>query len=407
MKRFACFVAFWLMLATPVFAQWTPPVAVPMPPFGIIEVAPAPTLVLRAGDMIPTQLAAGTVVRVTGTYSISHDSPYGIECHGTADKPVFIVGAATFTKGGQISGTYCIVDGGSGPGGWTIMDQRSGAPSDHLVFRDYNSTGGFGVSPFYKSTISNIVFLRVKVHDLGNLNAGEGGGDWHCIAVGQSQNVWILDSDLSRCSGDGVQVNGGPGGQDVTGPVYVGRVTCVHNRQSCVWAKQSHGVVFSTLTISGMRPDGTGNPGACGGAQYFAVGLLFINIDCWDSSNGFIIAGYDPAAAWGEPLPTAAVAFVGNRIHNIHDPGHNAADSRAPGGAIILVGATRRYLQDNVIDDVDAGITTAYGTFESVNNTVTHVGAPPPVSTPTKPSVPDCPHTALGALGYIFGRCVW
>jgi hypothetical protein len=401
-------------------AQWQPPIAVPAPPFGITEIAPAPTLYVnealgtdanpgtlaRPRRTIPTSLAAGTVVQVIGTYTTSHESPNTIEAHGTAAQPVYLLGRR-FTRGGQLSGSYLVLDGGSGPGGWTLMDRRDGQPSDHLVVRHYDSVGGLAVVSWYGALNTDAVFWDVQVHDVGDLTAPESAGDNHCIAVGKrAQRVWILDSTLSRCSGDGVQVNGDAGGQLDTGPVYVGRVTCVQNRQSCVWAKQSHGVVFSTLTISQMRPDAGGvNPGACGGAQYFAVGVLFINNDCSDSENGFIVASYEDAAL-ASPA-TAGVAFIGNRIHNIHATvgRHDPANPRSPGGAIILVGASRRYVANNTIDDVDGGIMVARGTVEDINNTVTHVGSPSP---PPPPPPPACPHTFWGLLQYVFARtCVW
>lgn len=401
MRLITLVLTFLLCVGRLAQAQWVPPVAVPMPTFGISEIPSAPTLYVNEAvgndanpgtavlprRTIPTQLAAGTVVQVVGTYTTSHTSPYTLEAHGTALQPVYILGG-TFTRGGQLTGSYVILDGGNGPGGWTIIDTRSGQTTDHVAVRHYTSDGGFATASFYGAFITDVTFYDVHVNT-GYTNQTESDGDWHCVGVGKrSQRVWIVDSVLSNCNGDGVQVNGGQGGQLDTGPVYVGRVTCKHNRQSCVWAKQSVGVVFSTLDISDMRPGvGDVNPGVCGGAQYFAVGTLFYNLDCYDSENGIRIASYDTEAL--ATPETAGIAIIGSRFHNIHarfstpDP----TNPQSPGTAIILVGASRRYLKDNVIDDVDAGIGVQSGTFEDINNTITNVGTvpPPPPPPDTRP----------------------
>jgi hypothetical protein len=432
--RMICTLVFVLQ-ASLAHAQWQPPIAVPAPPFGIVEIASAPTIYVDEANgtdsnpgtaakprrSIPTLLPAGTVVQVIGTYTTSHESPYTLEAHGTAAQPVYILGGL-FTKGGQLSGSYGILDGGGGPGGWTLMDRRDGQASDHLVVRHYKSSGGFATVSYYGGLNTDAVFWDVQVSTGYTGNQVEAGGDWHCIGVGKrSQRVWILDSTLSFCNGDGVQVNGEAGGQLDTGPVYIGRNTMRHNRQSGAWAKQSHDVVVSTNDIADMRPDRDGtNPGACGGGQYFVVRLVWVNNTCRDAENGIIIASYEDAAL-ASPDASGFGAF-GNTITDIHATSgtHDPANPRSPGGAIILVGASKRHLEGNIVDDVDGGIMVAYGTVEDVNNTVTRVRSglsatpppvpppvPPPARTPVPPGKPACPHTTLGALGYIFGRCIW
>jgi hypothetical protein len=77
MKRIVLALAF-VLSASGALAQYAPIVGIPIPPFGISEVAPAPTIyvneatgndanpgtVARPRRTIPTQLAAGTVVSV-------------------------------------------------------------------------------------------------------------------------------------------------------------------------------------------------------------------------------------------------------------------------------------------------------------------------------------------------------
>jgi len=422
-----------VLLASPARAQWVPPVGIPAPPFGVADVAPAATIYVneatgsdsnqgtaaRPRKTIPTQLEAGTVVNVTGTYTTSHGSPASLEAHGTADRPVYIIGG-NFTRGGELTGSYAILEKAGGPGGWTILDTRSGKPSDHLVIRDYDSAGGVSVASWRGGTVSDVVLFRVKVN-LGYTNQRESDGDWHCSTVnvspgtaGKVERLWVLDSNFSSCRGDGIQVNGNTGGELTLGPVYLGRLTCVHNRQTCVGVKQSHDVVISDLRASEMRPDGDHtNPGAGIVAQYYARRLAILGGEISNSENGIIIASYaDEAMASAE---RSGVLIYGVKVHNIHatagtfDPGN----SRSPGAAIVLVGASQRQLENNVIDDVDRGISVAYGTFIDKNNTVTNVKpggpviVPVPPTEPTKPKLPPCPRTFLGALAYIAGRCQW
>jgi len=95
---------------------WTPPIGIPAPAFGINEIAPAapnPWTVATAGfyyvdatktaatdsgnpygtpakprKTIPTQLPAGAVVELHGTYDASHSSPATIVAQGTSARHV-------------------------------------------------------------------------------------------------------------------------------------------------------------------------------------------------------------------------------------------------------------------------------------------------------------------------------
>lgn len=422
MRRLLLTVLF-VTLGRPAVAQWVAPAQIPQPSFGVLENAPPPNLWVNEATgndsnpgtqakprkTIPLVLPAGTVVSITGTYTTSHASPNTLEAHGTAAQPVFLEGG-TFTLGGELSGSYAILERSSGPGGWMLLDRRNGMPSDHLVVRHYQSTGGFGIAAYSGGSSSDLVFSDVSV-DLGYTNQTEAQGDWHCIGVGKaSSRVWILDSRLNNCRGDGVQVNGAAGGQGDTGPVYIGRVTCVHNRQSCAWAKQSHDVVISETSASQMRPDADyTNPGVCFGAQYFAVRFIIVNSHCFNSENGIRIASYD-AAAYGTSTPdnTSGFGLFGTHIENIHALGavkHDPNNPQSPGSAVILVGASRRYLQDNVITDADGGIAVQSGPVESVNNTITNIGSPsttpaPPPTTPPPPATkPPC--SSLSGLAWL------
>jgi hypothetical protein len=282
--------------AAPAAAQWTPPVGVPAPAFGVTEVAPsAPrpwTAAVRGfyaideakgsddknpygtparpRRSIPNMLPAGAVVSVRGKYIRAHSSPNTIEAQGTAAAPV--LSRAEFHGISELSGSCVIVEGGSGVG-WN-QDTRAAGATHHVVIRDTElAGGGVGIGPYMGGEVHDIVVLRTSMHDVGDMNV-KTDVDAHCVTVGVSHHVWILDSTFTRCSGDGVQVNGGRNGPRLH-HVYIARNVARHNRQSGFWAKQSADVVMSSNVVSDMRP-GTGGPGNCLGA-HGAARVVFVN----------------------------------------------------------------------------------------------------------------------------------
>ena len=305
-----------------------------MPSFGITEIAPAvpaPWTAPVAGfyyvdeaqgtdagnkygtpgrprQSIPNSVPAGAVVTVHGKYARSHDSPNTIEVHGTAAAPVFIEGG-NFTGGGnELTGSYVIVERGTGVG-WIIRDTPAAGPTHHVVIRDTELIGGgIGISAFLGGAMHNIVVLRTAIHDVGDMNA-KTDVDAHCVAVGVSDHVWILDSTFTRCSGDGVQVNGGRNGPSLH-HVYIARNTATKNRQSGFWAKQSADVVMSSNVVSNMRPS-NGGPGNCIGAQYGAARIVILNNRVSDCEYGIGLWSYDEGAPGG-------ALIAGNVITNIH-----------------------------------------------------------------------------------------
>src|SRR5262245_24779333 len=129
-------------LASPVHAQWTPPIGIPAPGFGITQTAPpAPSpwttqvpgfyyVEQRAGATninnpygtpakprisIPNPVPAGSVVELHGFYDVAQSSPNTLVMQGTAANPVFIRGASTSSRpfirrGWEVTGTYYILE---------------------------------------------------------------------------------------------------------------------------------------------------------------------------------------------------------------------------------------------------------------------------------------------------------
>lgn len=391
-KSVAIVIALTLPGASPAVAQWTPPVGVPAPAFGIREVAPAapktwtrpvagfyyvdeskgadernpygtPT---RPRQSIPNSLPAGAVVTVRGKYARVHSSPNTIEAQGTAAAPVFIRGGF-FTGTNELSGSYVVVERSAGVG-WVIRDTRSAASTHHVVVRDTELVGGgIGIGPFLGAHLHDIVVLRTSIHDVGDMNV-KTDVDSHCVSVGVSDHVWILDSIFTRCSGDGVQVNGGREGPKLH-HVYIARNVATHNRQSGFWAKQSADVVMSSNVVSNMRP-GSGGPGNCMGAQYGAARIVFLNNRLSDCEYGIGLWSYDEGAPGG-------ALIAGNVITNIHrtTTGGEAGSPWAGGAAIFAMGGVDRVIVNNTIVDVDGGIQAPQspGTLRAGNNIIVQV----------------------------------
>ncbi len=355
-------------------AQWTPPIGVPAPGFGISESAPATPAAWKAPvagfyyieeargtddnnplgtpdrprRTIPRSLPAGAVVTVRGRYTQPHASPNTIEAHGTVDAPVFIEGGAFTGGGNELTGTYAIVERGTSVG-WVIRDTPSAGPTHHIVVRDTEITGGgIGIGAYLGGAIHDIVVLRTSIHDVGDMKV-KTDVDAHCVSIGVSDHVWVLDSLFTRCSGDGVQINGGRNGSKLH-HVYIGRNGATENRQSGFWAKQSADVVISSNVVSNMRP-GTGGPGNCVGAQYGAARIVFLNNRLSDCEYGIGVWSYDDGAPGG-------VLIAGNVITNIHRTTTDGSIGNpwAGGAAIFLAGGGERVVVHNTIVDVDGGI---------------------------------------------------
>jgi hypothetical protein len=372
---------FLLLLTSPVLAQWTPPAGVPTPSFGISEVAPAPTVYVNEATgsdanlgtqakprrTIPAQLAAGTVVNVTGTQNTNYIDAQTLVSQGTQAKPVFIEGG-TYTGTMYVKGSYLIFEKAIVRGGlyWA---------GTYSAIRDTEfSGGGIPIVDWLAPTPNHLVILRAVLHDIGSPPASwatGGDDDSHGIGVGKNVSyVWVLDSTFARVSGDGMQVNGEDRGAQ-THHIYFARNTCDQNRQSCGWAKQSTDVVFSTNKVTRMRAyDNAGNPGQGFGAQYQATRVVFLKNDVSDSDY-CIRTG-------GDTIGPFDVYVIGNFCHNIHSPLNSGSNAQSPGGAVVFTNNGDRRVIVNTITDADTGIGIANsgGSVEIVNNTITQVTHP-------------------------------
>lgn len=384
---------------------WRPPLGIPAPPFGITETvsptpdpwsAPTPGFyyvdeshpsATDSGNLqgspslprrtIPSELPAGAVVELHGTYRFSHRSPRGIRASGTASRPVFIRGKSArerprISSRWEIEGSYFVLEHLE----FALEEPTKGAllvrAADHGVLRHSDVHGnleGGGVVVIGSDRVPSayIVIYDTTIHDNGDRMA-RFDQDIHGIVVGSRvDHLWVVDNELYRNSGDGIQINAGRAQQATTHHVYVGRNVAHENKQTGFWTKQAVDVIFSeNLSYSHRRSNSSSGQGM--GFQYAPERVWFLYNHIHDCEYG-IAAGSDNGQGFGRD-----VYLIGNVIHDIHHrEGYNPETSWSNAG-IMLPGGTNRYVVNNTIHDVDGGIhVPGPGSVSIVNNVVSGI----------------------------------
>jgi len=394
-------------------AVWQPPLGLPAPSFGLAQTAPAPPdpwssptagfyyVDATQGDAsdlanpfgtpakprltIPTLLPAGSVVELHGFYDRPHSSPNTIVAQGTASRPVFIRGASpadrpVVRRNWEVQGTYLILENLEfGPQGATATGSLVvRAPSSHVAIRQCAlhgtpSGGGLGIVSWSdgRTRTDNVLVYNNSIHDNGDVNATFD-QDVHGIGVGNYvDHVWILDNEMYRNSGDGIQINAGTGLEATTHHIYVGRNVSHHNKQTGFWVKQATDVIFSQNLAYAHRP-GNSSLGQCMGGQYSPERVWWIFNHVHDCEYGIALMSDDGTRETHSYL-------IGNVIHNIHRTTirNDARDAWGP-SAIMLAGGYARSVINNTIYDVDSGINSPspFGALDIVNNIVAEVTEP-------------------------------
>jgi len=406
--------------ATPPPRAWKPPIGIPAPPFGIEETAPrppnpwtAPTpgfyyvdasqrSATDAGNdlgsparprrSIPVALPAGSVVEIHGAYDTPHASPNTITARGTSDRPVFIRGVSAAARPlvrtfWEVRGTYLVLENLEfGPnadrsGGGSLVIRL---PASHVVLRhsDVHGTpkgGGLGIVnwevPYgqtYTGTgvIDNVVIYDNSIHDNGDVKANFD-QDVHGIAVSDHVNhLWVVDNQIARNSGDGIQINAQVNQGPTTHHIYVGRNVSHHNKQSGFWTKYATDVIFSQNVSYGHRPSDS-SLGQCMGAQYAPDWVWFLFNEVYDCEYGI--------AQMSDNGEASHTFIIGNVVHNVHRSSSTTSPENAwaPSG-IMMSGGFERHIINNTIYDVDAGVNvpSPAGTIELVNNIIANVTLP-------------------------------
>jgi len=401
------------IVAAPARAQWTPPIGIPAPSFGITQTAPpAPNpwttqvpgfyyVEQKAGATninntygtpakprisIPNPVPAGSVVEIHGFYDVAQSSPNTLVMQGTAASPVFIRGASStnrplIRRNWEVTGTYYILENlefGPMPDQSTTGSLVVLSPTSHMALRysELHGTlddGGMGNENWNNgaSRSDNIVIWRNSFHDNGDVNASFD-QDVEGIHVGSYQSyVWVLENEMARNSGDGIQINGGETLKAFTNHIYVGRNVSHHNKQGGFWVKQAVDVVFSQNIAYAHRP-GNSSLGHCLGGQYAPDWVWWISNFASDCDYGIALF-----SDWEDGHITHQF-FIGNVISNIHASTPSIPNDGWSPAAITAAGGNERHFINNTFYDVDSGINvpSPFGFAEVKNNIIVNLSQP-------------------------------
>lgn len=393
---------------------WTPPVGIPAPPFGINEVCSTTNLVqVSSGSLPPASISAGQTVVLNGSRSGSRTVSFS----GSASNPACLKGAPgnTWTSGSfGASGSYGIIDGVVGTNG-----TQSGASGHHLALRNVSLTGTPNVdhtSGMFFSNGSDIVVYKSFVTKFGNVSASTD-QDAHGIQVGRGiTRIWILDSESSYHSGDGVVINPYPysdsGLYNSTRFVYVGRNNLHHNKQTCGWSKGSQDIIWSENSCHDLVASGS-SYGQGFGFQYETQRSWFIRNVVSNTTVGIGTSGdqdgsgapssYDTymvdntftgitGAGGGGGAWNNGVMLLSADSARSHVVGNKATGSprgiQVPRGVQLLHGGNTGM---PIVSDRPVAATTAeavYAVFQSTYGLNIRPGSTPPTPSPTPTATP-------------------
>ncbi|MBN2560139.1 MAG: right-handed parallel beta-helix repeat-containing protein [Phycisphaerae bacterium] len=389
------------------FTAWVPPIGVPAPQFGVREVAPAydsnnplhyyvdnthpnatdsgnpngsPSCP-RATLPTTTNLLAGTLIYLNaGTYG--NGGYRSFSASGTAGDPVFIRGNSAHPPrfGWKLSvsnnASYMVFENLEIDG---TVNNYAGfetiGPCNHVVLRNSEVHHRWGTAVMCfgtnaDSVAENIVFLNNNVHDIGDWQAEED-QDYGGIQLNKyARYVWILDNEVSYTSADACGVGYSYiDGAHTSHHIYFGRNDLHHNKQGGLWSKQAKDVIFSQNDSHAHYPIGQ-HPSSYGhgmGLQYAPENVWFLYNHIYDCAAGIVL--HSNSGGVGED-----VYIVGNVIHNIHSPFFDPDNADGP-AAILVRGGVNRFIINNSLYDVDAGIhcSQSGGLLHVANNIIAKV----------------------------------
>jgi hypothetical protein len=325
-------------------------------------------------------LQPGSVVEI-------HGGPYELAARwrfqggGTWDNFAFIRGPSPDNRPILLSGLDFYLDGG----GYIVVENLSlrygmmlgNQPCHHVVVRGCE----FANRPLKGSALGisgTVADGRETHHIVVYNNVFHNNGDWladfdedtHGIGVVYfSNHVWILDNEFYHNSGNGVQVSAqNKAYEKTTHHVYIGRNRTHHNKQTGLWTKFGHDIIFSENECWAARPVGE-NPSSPGdgiGGQYGPenVWIIFNRIYECDYGIRFSSDTGGGGTGFGQNIH-----IVGNQIYDIHHSerdvtgqwpvAYDPKNAWSPGRAIaIWHSAAVKHIVGNSIRDVDGGIVT-------------------------------------------------
>lgn len=301
------------------------PAGIAAPEWGLDVRTDAPPNRTFSGGAFPYAAVAGDVIEIApGNYPAGMGSGYmQLEARGTRERPVILRGAGKPRLGQKLylrNSSYVYITGldatkidiGENCDHWIIADCRIGEGpklewiNNAPVFAQRKGGGLAIAAPDSKPTTHGLV-IRCQIVDNGDFALGEA-AETHGVTInGAISNVTVLDCELARNSGDGMQINGGAMDYSGTDPqcklnnIRIGKVDAHDNRQVGIALKQCADVVLSGVKSHGHRPYGP-SPSAWGagfGAQYGPARVWMINCEAYDNVSGVSGGSSNgPGGAW-------------------------------------------------------------------------------------------------------------
>jgi hypothetical protein len=341
-----------------VVLAWTPPIGIPPPQFGIEETVQSlhgdplyrTKTISGGGDLagkMPALAAGDVLVIESGNYTLTRAAVW--DHRGTSAGPIIVRGISPenrpiirMTQSADslgFAGSYVIYEnldfdlGGIEAGLYT--------QGDHISFRNCDVHGAEGTTntAFYVGGTYNVVYNN-SIHDNGPLD-GSGDPDFHGLGASDHHN-WIVDNEIYRNGGDGIQINAGDASvARSTHHIYVGRNDAWGNRQSGFWIKFCEDIILSENKAHGHRSSESSS-GQGMGFQYGTERAWFIYNDIYDNEEGITIGSDGGPGGDGNGKDSY---FVGNIIHGIQRQGLLSWET-----------SSRKHAVNNIIYDADKGI---------------------------------------------------
>jgi hypothetical protein len=412
MQRFSSSLLGLLFAAQAQAQGWLPPMGIPMPAWGISQQRPsrpAPWEREQPGwyyvergaacsdkltygrpgaarCTVPAAPAPGAAIEIHGTYDASHT---GFGWTGSAEIPIWIVGQShelrpLLTGRWESRDAAYVIFEDLHFGPHDAADKEFGAHltegSHHLAFRrvewsgNANAAGGLGMGSWRydgSGAVSHVIVKDSRFHDIGDVK-NTSDRDAHCIGVnGSAFDLWVVDNELARCEGDGMQIEARHGqGRGVSRihHVYFGRNKSHGHKQTAFWVKHASDVVASENDLYGIAQSSS-SAGQCTGVQYSPERVWFIFNRIHDCEIGVLVASDDG------PGDGQSLYIVGNLIHAIANPGGPADVYNA--GCISVRGSRFIHIVNNTCYDSDGGVYARPGpSLRILNNIFSHRHAP-------------------------------
>lgn len=355
MKRVLLGIVCVLALQTSLYAQYVPPVGIPMPPVDVLRPRPSGG---TSVSTLPATVVAGQVFVLSGSMAGRK-----VVCAGTATNPGWLIGGSNLKIGGAVDleGQYCIADSLKG----YIFDLGG----HHNMLRDSEFSGvltdrqmtGVGCSG------TDIVIFRNKVHNFGNINAADD-QDAHGIGCSRgADHVWILENESWANSGDGQNLNPYPydaAGQTAIHHIYVGRNKNHDNKQTGFWAKQSVDIVVSENESYGHHASNSSR-GDGYGFQYDTNRIWYLKNLSHDNDTCFGVS-----EGMNSPINHGNAMYIGNTCLRAQGKGcsPNLTDPLWSCAGFYLLGFGNSYVVNNTVNDSVDGLHAYRGTGLYVEN---------------------------------------